>query len=154
MIFSHKLARVSFLGFLGLVMLAGTAQAQVNECLLPENVPGAVHTTIQNRSDISFGSLSQKICDGIVKRGVALCKAQTKANAKCYLNALAGNLAIQIRECSDIGDPTMRKSCVASHKADRASAAATVRGSLAIGLTACETSFAAALNDTCINGVM
>lgn len=147
-------SRMALLSFVGLVMLAGVARAQVGECVLPENVPAAVHMTIQTQSDISFGSLNQTACIAIVKKGVALCKAQVKANARCYLKSQAGNLSIQIRECAEVGDPTMRKSCVIAAKATRAAGRITVLGSQEIGLTACDTTFADALNNTCINGVM
>ncbi len=143
---------------LGVLFLVGSAKAGVgftnfDECLDPAAVPTAVMGTILADGAFGFGTLSEKVCNGIVKKDVSLCKSQVKLARKCNdktLNSLNDTL---LKQCAQLTDATDRADCKDGVKADVKGAKDDNKTNRDTGVTDCETGFADNLLDNCINGV-
>ena len=136
------------------LVLAGQARAQYEECLQPSNVPEAVYDTILDQSSFDFGSVNEDVCNAIVKKGVATCKAQVKAQAKCFTRSTALNLAIALKQCKQLEDAGEREACVANFKAVRDEINDNVEADKLDGLAVCEGEFVFALAESCAVGVL
>lgn len=149
---SRTVAR-AFAACLGFLLVAGSARAQFEECPIPSSVPEIVFFTIVETADLDFGALEQDVCDSIVKKGVAGCKAQTKLAAKCGQKAAATLYDIMVKQCAQIEDVALRTDCKESAKTFRTFNHDGYATSMAEGLEVCEVMFASALDDACM-GVM
>src|SRR5262245_4441699 len=154
MISSRVAARV-FCASLGLLLfLAGSARAQYTECGLPSSVPESVYFTILDSADPYFGAVSQKTCDGIVKLGIADCKAQVKASYKCGVKTANSQYSIVLKQCAELDDPMDRDNCKGSAKDQRDFNRDGYKESMddpnTGGLGMCEGVFADALNSACM----
>jgi hypothetical protein len=138
---------------LGLVLFAGSARAQFQECVVPGAVPEAVFETILDQASFDFGDLSDKVCNSIVKKGLSTCRAQVKAAAKCYDRAFAANYAIAVKQCQQLETSEERADCKAESKSIRDEGKDDVDASKDSALAVCEGEFEAALSDNCLNGV-
>jgi hypothetical protein len=136
---------------LGFMLVAGTARAQFDECVLPAAVPEFVFETILDQASFDFGNVSEKVCDGIVKEGIKTCKAQVKAAAKCYDRALDTNYKIALKQCNELEDSGERADCKAGFKANRDDGKSEVEVSKDSGLVVCDGEFEGALSNACLD---
>lgn len=151
MFWSRVAVRV-FCASVGFLLLAGSARAQFDECgPLPADVPEAVFGTIADMAAMDFGTLSQKTCDGIVKRGVAGCKAQVKASNKCAHKTIASLYDILSAQCAQIVDAVARASCKDGVKGFPDFYNDGFDSSAQDGLAVCDGMFAVALNGACMD---
>lgn len=144
----------SWLVAFAVLVLAGQAHAQFLECRPPSSVPEDVYETILDQSSFDFGDLTEAVCESIVNKGVATCKAQVKAQAKCFARSAASNLAIALKQCKQREDAGDREACVANFKAVRDGIRAEIEADKLDGLEVCEGEFVFALAETCALGVL
>jgi hypothetical protein len=144
----------SWVAAFAFLVLAGQAHAQFQECIQPSSVPEDVYETILDQSSFDFGDLTEAVCESIVKKGVATCKAQVKAQAKCFTRSSALNLAIALKQCKQLEDAGERQACVADFKSVRDEINDNVEDDKLDGLAVCEGEFVFALADACALGVL
>ena len=144
---------------LGLLFLAGSARAGVlftnfNECANPATVPNDVLATIEDDGSFGFGTLSEKVCNSIVKKGVSLCKAQVKLAQKCNDKTLNSLNETLLKQCAQLTDSTDRADCKAGVKADVSGAKADNKTNRDTGVALCEGGIADQLALDCANGIL
>jgi hypothetical protein len=139
---------------LGLMLVAGSAHAQFDECVVPSSVPEAVFNTILDEASFGFGGVPDKVCNSIVKKGISTCKAQVKAAAKCFDRAFNANYAISVKQCQQLESSEDRSECKAESKAIRDDGKGEVELSKDSGLDICEGEFEESLSDACLLAVM
>src|SRR5262249_12226398 len=100
--FSSRVVARAVCACLGFLFVAGSAQAQLESCPLPTLYPSVVLSTVGEAGDIDFGNLTQKVCDSIVKKGVATCRAQVKSAAKCAHKVAGSIFDIQVKQCAQM----------------------------------------------------
>lgn len=135
---------------LGLLLFAGSARAQFEECLLPSQVPEEVFGTITDEAAFAFGELTDKVCKSIVKKGVSTCKAQVKTADKCFQRALDTNYAIAAKQCQQLEDSADRSECKAKVKSTRDEGKDEINSSKDLGLGLCDGNFALLLSADCL----
>jgi hypothetical protein len=135
---------------LGLLLVSGSARAQFDECIGISLVPNAILSTIFNEASINFGEASEKVCAGVVKDGVKVCKAQVKAAAKCFVRSQDANYSIALKQCQALESPDARVECKAEFKALRSARRSEVEELLGIVFARCSVSFAGTLSDLCL----
>jgi hypothetical protein len=136
------------------MLVAGTARAQFDECVLPAAVPEFVFETILDEASFDFGFVSDKTCKAIVKEGVKTCKAQVKAADKCFDRALDSNYKIAAKQCQELDSSEDRADCKNSFKANRDAGKSEVQLSTDSALAVCEGEFEGALSDACLEILM
>lgn len=144
---------------LGLLFLAGSARAGVSftsfaECEDPSTVSNVVLGTILDDGSVGFGTLSAKVCNSIVKKGVGLCKGQVKLAAKCNDKTLASLNDILLKQCDQLGNATQRSDCKTGVKGEVKSVKDDNKANKELGLSSCDTTFSTNLADACENGVV
>ena len=140
---------------LGLLLVSGSARAgfsNFNECFNPLTIPVTVYNTIVNQS-FQFGALSQKVCNSITKKGVALCKSQVKLASKCNDKTAKSDYVIQVKQCNQIADSGDRTACKTGSKGDLDFIKSTNKSNESDAVAECRGEFEAALQDACMNGV-
>jgi hypothetical protein len=152
--FSSRIVARALCACLGFLFVAGAARAQFNECPLPSDLPEVVYATMTEQADLNFGGLTQQVCDSIVKKGVATCKVQVKAAAKCGHKAADGLYQIMLKQCAQIADAVDRAACKQGAKTFRDFNQNGYDGSRDDGLAVCEGMFAEALNNACMDIVI
>ena len=78
--------------------------------------------TILDDGAFGFGTLSEKVCNGIVKKGVSLCKSQVKLARKCNDKTLSSLNDTMLKQCAQLTDPADRADCKDGVKGDVKSA--------------------------------
>ena len=143
---------------LGLLLLAGPARAGLSftnfiECANPLAVPNDVLGTLENDGSFGFGSLSEKVCKSIVKKGVSLCKSQVKLAVKCNAKTLNSLNSILLKQCAQLTDAADRSDCKVGVKDDVSSVKAANKSNQGTALSLCEMDFADQLASDCANGI-
>lgn len=148
---SSRVAARAVCAAVGFLLLAGSARAQFEECPIPAEVPTTVYTTIASNADLDFGGLSQSVCDGIVKRGVAMCKVHVKGAAKCGQRSAAAIFDMLMKQCAQVADPLDRAACKESARTFRAFYVGGYASSRDDGLAICDTDFPVWVNAACMD---
>jgi hypothetical protein len=138
-----------FCAVLVFMLVSGSARAQFDECVQPEDVPEFVFETNYDQASFDFGDVEDKVCSSIVKEGVKTCKAQVKAAAKCFDRALDTNYKIALKQCQELEDSGARADCKAEFKATRDEGKGNVEISEQLGLAVCDDDFAEELSGIC-----
>jgi hypothetical protein len=138
---------------LGLLLIAGSARAQGDECVVPTSVPNEVLDTILDQASFDFGEVSEKACSGIVKDGVKACKAQVKGADKCWTRIFDMIYSISVKQCQEFATSELRAGCKAEAKGVRDSDKADMVFVKEVALTDCETTFAEDLSDACLTPI-
>jgi hypothetical protein len=136
------------------MLVAGTARAQFDECVLPSDVPEAFFETILDQASFAFGDVTEKTCDAIVKEGLKTCKTQVKAADKCYDRALDANYKIVLKQCNELEDPEERAVCKTNVKGFRDNAKSDIELDKESGLGICDDEFQEALLEACLGIVL
>ena len=152
--FSSRVVARALCACLGFLFVAGSAQAQLESCPLPTEYPSVVLTTVGEAGDIDFGNLTQKVCDSIVKKGVATCKAQVKAAAKCAHKVAGSIYDIQVKQCAQMMDAADRADCKQGAKTFRDFNVEGYDNDLSDALALCDGMFATLLNAGCMDLVI
>ena len=138
---------------LGLLLFAGSARAQFAECVDPTDVPEAVFETILSQAGFDFGSVSAKVCKGIVNKGVSTCKAQVKLSEKCFRRAYDTDYTISVKQCQQLSKQD-RSDCKSEAKSIRDEGKDDIKNSGKFAIGICEGEFDSALTDACENGIV
>lgn len=137
----------------GVLLLAGSARAQFEECVQPSSVPANLFDTIIEVASFDFGALDESVCQKITNKGVSTCKSQVKAAAKCFNRSLDASYEISIKQCNQLEDSTDRSECKAGVKTNKQEGKDEVETDKQEGLAECEGEFADELSAICDLGV-
>lgn len=129
------------------------AFSNFSECEDPATVWNSALTSIANFSSFEFGNLSAKVCNGIVKKGVANCKVQTNTAAKCNEQTASSNYNIQLKQCAELATKQERSDCKSTAKGLLKSIKTANKTNKKSGIDACNNEFPAALQNDCVNGI-
>lgn len=139
---------------LGVFFLVSSARAGIGftnfeECADPSTVWDTVLGTIFDDGSLLFGNLDTNVCTSITKKGVSLCKSQTKLAQKCNDKTFDTLSSILQKQCAQAEDPEERSACKTGIKQEVKAGKDDNKANRESGIGACETVFADDLQQAC-----